>query len=93
MILHSQSEEEFFQKIEQIITRVVASKSKPDNTPTNLISEKAAAPIIGMSKSNLARKRKAGLITFIKSGERYFYKQAHLDAYLKEVKLRGTRFQ
>lgn len=94
MILHYLTPEELLQKIEEIINRAVASRSTPAPAQSdNLISEKEAAPMIGMSKSNLARKRKAGLISYVKSGERFFYKQAHLDAYLKEVKLKGTRFQ
>jgi hypothetical protein len=95
MILHYLTPEELLQKIEEIVTRAVANtKSTPSVAKSdNLISEKEAAPLIGMSKSNLARKRKAGLISYVKSGERFFYKQTHLDAYLKEIKLKGTRFQ
>lgn len=93
MILNYLTPEELLQKIEEIVNRAVANKRQPDTSDINLISEKEAAPKIGMSKSNLARKRKAGLITYVKSGERYFYKQAHLEAYLKETKLKGTRFQ
>lgn len=94
MILHYLTPEELLQKIEEIVNRAVANRSTATPPQSdNLISEKEAAPKIGMSKSNLARKRKAGLIGYVKSGERYFYKQAHLDSYLKEVKLKGTRFQ
>lgn len=93
MLIHYITPEELYQKLREIVIDVVGGGIPSPAPPDNLISEKEAAPKIGMSKSNLARKRKAGLISYVKSGERYFYKQAHLDAYLKEVRLNGTRFK
>jgi len=92
MIIHATTEEEFFKKLEQILTRVISSSNQPQQVESSkLFCEQEAADILRISKETLARKRKAGLITYIDNGGRPFYKQEHLDSYLREVRLKHAR--